>query len=55
MTSEVLIALPLVSLLGWLSMFGLKHRSLFAGDIAGLVYRLAFIHLVELSPPLRRR
>ncbi len=50
MTSEFLIALPLISLTGWLSMFALKHRSLFAGDIAGLAYHLALIPLVEHLP-----
>ncbi|WIY53346.1 hypothetical protein O9Z70_02075 [Devosia sp. YIM 151766] len=50
MTSGLLVALPLVSLTGWLSMFGLKHRSLFAGDIAGLVYHLALIPLVQHLP-----
>lgn len=50
MTSGFLVALPLVSLAGWLSMFGLKHRSLFAGDIAGLVYHLALVPLVQHLP-----
>ncbi|MBT9371059.1 hypothetical protein [Rhizobium sp. CSW-27] len=50
MTSGFLVALPLVSLVGWLSMFGLKHKSLFAGDLAGLVYHLALIPLVEHLP-----
>ncbi|GEM_PF-2906549 len=45
-----IVTLPLVSLAGWLSMFGLKHRSLFAGDIAGLVYHLALIPLVQHLP-----
>ena len=50
MTLGFLFALPLVSLVGWLSMFALKHRSLLAGDIAGLVYHLALIPLVEHLP-----
>jgi len=31
-------------------MFGLKHRSLFAGDVAGLAYHLALIPLVQHLP-----
>lgn len=50
MNLALLATLPLVSLAGWLSMFGLKHRSLFAGDVAGLVYHLALIPLVEHLP-----
>lgn len=50
MTTGILVALPLVSLAGWLSMFGLKHRSLFAGDVAGLIYHLALIPLIEHLP-----
>lgn len=50
MTFGLLAALPIISLIGWLSMFGLKHRSLFAGDIAGLVYHLALIPLVDHLP-----
>lgn len=50
MNFGLLVALPLVSLVGWLSMFGLKHRNLFAGDIAGLVYHLALIPLVAHLP-----
>lgn len=50
MTSSLLLALPIVSLAGWLSMFGLKHRSLYAGDVAGLVYHLALIPLVDHLP-----
>jgi hypothetical protein len=50
MNLALLATLPLVSLVGWLSMFGLKHRSLLAGDIAGLVYHLALIPLVEHLP-----
>lgn len=50
MTFGLLAALPLVSLVGWLSMFALKHRSLFAGDVAGLVYHLALVPLVEHLP-----
>lgn len=50
MTAGLLVALPLVSLGGWLTMFGIKHRSLFAGDIAGLVYHLALIPLVQHLP-----
>jgi len=50
MFPEILVALPLISLGGWLTMFGIKHRSLFAGDIAGLVYHLALIPLVQHLP-----
>jgi hypothetical protein len=50
MNLGLLATLPLVSLAGWLSMFALKHRSLFAGDIAGLVYHLALIPLVAHLP-----
>ena len=42
--------LPLLSLAGWLSMFALKHKSLWAGNMAGLVYHLALIPLVEHLP-----
>ncbi|MBI1417953.1 MAG: hypothetical protein GC146_12085 [Limimaricola sp.] len=42
--------LPLVSLAGWLTMFAIKHRNLFAGDLAGLVYHLALIPLVQQLP-----
>lgn len=41
---------PLASLLGWLSMFSLKHKNLWAGDMAGLVYHLALIPLVQHMP-----
>lgn len=48
--SMFLISAPLVSLTAWLAMFALKHRSLFAGDLAGLVYHLALVPLVEYLP-----
>jgi hypothetical protein len=50
MSSHILVVLPLVSLAGWLCMFALKHRSLFAGDLCGLVYHLALIPLVQHLP-----
>lgn len=42
--------LPLISLAGWLTMFAMKRRSLFAGDCAGLVYHLALLPVVRLLP-----
>lgn len=42
--------LPLISLAGWLAMFAMKRRSLFAGDCAGLVYHLALLPVVRFLP-----
>ena len=50
MSDTILIYLPLVSLAGWLSMFGLKHVNFLAGNVAGLVYHLSLIPLVARLP-----
>lgn len=50
MSTQLIVFLPLLSLAGWISMFALKHRSLWAGNMAGLVYHLALIPLVEHLP-----
>ena len=50
MSILTLTYLPLLSLAGWLSMFAVKHRNLHAGDVAGLIYHLALVPLVQVLP-----
>lgn len=50
MSDTFLTWLPLVSLAGWPSMFGLKHINFLAGNVAGLVYHLSLVPLVARLP-----